>query len=446
MKLLLADAPHMFVQKQGTSRHTLPLGLAYIGSFLEAEHDVKILLPDTRPLTDGDPWHILRTTIEAESPEVVGITAVSALYPSAVRLAQEVKQINPEIVTILGGAHATVDPVGAITGDPALDYVVVGEGEETLRDLLREMNRDLQDVNPATIPGLFWVDRSDGKVNHSGYRLPINDLDRLPLPMRSNLVWQEELNDAFYQTMITCRGCAYQCVYCAASTLCRGSVRCRSPKHVVDEMAHLQQHHGISYLFFHDAVFTLQRRRTLELCERIVQHRLGISFNCQTRVEHVDPVLLERMKAAGCAHIFFGIESGCMETLKRIGKQFDLQQVKRAVKMVIGQGIQCSGFFMIGFPWETASMMAATADFAMQLELSSIFLFSATPLPGTRLWDMIDTRQIPTSIDFRWPEINLTRLTDQSYRDLYQHINDQFNAYNEAMMTKRVRDLIPVHP
>ena len=137
-----------------------------------------------------------------------------------------------------------------------------------------------------------------------------------------------------------------------------------------------------------------------------------------------------------------------METLKRIGKKYDMEQVKSAVSMVIGSGIQCSGFFMIGFPWETETMMESTAYFATHLELDSVFLFSATPLPGTRLWEMTDTRRLPTSIDFRRPEVNLTRMADRSYRELYNRIHDRFEAYNEAMMTKRMQNMplqTPVH-
>ena len=147
---------------------------------------------------------------------------------------------------------------------------------------------------------------------------------------------------------------------------------------------------------------------------------------------------LDAMLAAGLHQVFFGIESGDAESLRRICKKMPLDTIRDAVAMTRSKGVRTSGFFMVGFPWQDEPVMQQTADFATSLDLDAVSLFSATPLPGTELWDMSPTDALPDSIDFRAPQVNLTTLAPAEYAAVYGRIKGQIDAYNQAQMMARL--------
>ncbi|MBH24786.1 MAG: hypothetical protein CMH57_10105 [Myxococcales bacterium] len=440
MKVLLIDPPDLFLQGQGLTRQVQPLGLAYVGAWLrEKGHEVRFLLPDTRAYTGDDPWGELRRAIEAEAPDVVGLTAVTAMMPSARRVAREVKALNPEIVTVLGGTHASSNPAQALRAAPGLDYVIRGEGELTMEELLERLERP-GGVEPGSVAGLAWRDEG-GEVQVNAPRPSIQDLDALPMPMRDGLVWPEDVQPGFYQAMVTLRGCPYRCIYCAVPSSNDRLTRYRSPENVVDEIALLRERYAIPYLFFHDSVFTLHRGRTEAICRLMLERGLVVPFACQTRTDRVDEALLDLLKEAGCHQIFFGIESGDVRSLKRIRKKMTLESIRAAVGQVKARGIRCTGFFMVGFPWEDEALMRQTSDFACDLELDAVSLFSATPLPGTELWEMAGGAEMPDSVDFTTPQVNLTGLEPEAYATLFAEIKAQVDAYNQSQMMRRLSEM-----
>lgn len=442
MKIVLVDPPQMFLQGHGQTRQVQPLGLGYIGAYLASHHDVRFLLPDTRSYNGDDPWGELDAVIEAEAADVVAFTAVTATYPSARYFAERIKQISPEIVTVLGGVHATSEPRSALLGAPAIDYVVMGEGEETLLELLAALERERagRPSNLDEVRGIFYRD-AEGELCSNGGRASIADVDALPFPLRENLIWPEDIHPAFYQALITLRGCPYRCIYCAVPSSNDRKTRYRSPGNVVDEIAMLKERYDVPALFFHDSVFSLHRARTVEICQTMIERGLTVPFQIQTRTDRVDPELLELMKAAGCQQIFFGIESGDADSLKKIRKKTSLDSIREAVHHVKALGIRATGFFMVGFPWETETLIQRTADFATSIDLDAISLFSATPLPGTELWDMAGGGHMPDSIDFRTPQVNLTSMNDDAYARLFETVKARVDAYNQTMMYARLEGI-----
>ncbi len=437
MKLLLVDPPDMFLRGLGHTRHVQPLGLAYIGAYLAGHHDVRFLLPDTRAYTGDDPWGEIARAIEAEQPDVVGLTAVTSMYPSARRVAALVKQLNPQTVTVLGGTHATSLPLHALQGAPSIDYLVAGEGEETLRELLAGLESGK--LQPEAVLGLVWRD-AQGEIHQNPPRPSLRELDRLPFPLRENLVWPDDILPSFYQAMVTLRGCPYRCIYCAVPSSNDRKTRYRSAGNVVAEIAELRARYAIPYLFFHDSVFSLNRKRTERICRLMLERGETVPFACQTRADRVTPELLDLMREAGCHQIFFGIESGDVGSLSKIRKAMELETIREAVGWVRQRGIRCTGFFMVGFPWEDEALIRQTADFACDLELDAVSLFSATPLPGTELWDMSGGAHLPDSIDFTTPQCNITRLGDR-YPPLFAEVKQQIDRYNVSRMQLMVAKL-----
>lgn len=433
----------MFAQGEGNTCQVQPLGLGYVGAAIAAEHDVRFLLPDTRSYTGDDPWGEIAAAIADEAPDVIGLTAVTADFPAAARFAELAKAVDPNMCVVLGGVHATTEPVAALEAAPSVDVVVQGDGESTMLELLRQLESGgVAGMRPDRIQGLVWRDARRG-VTQSAPRPPVDDLDAIPFPLRDGLVWHDDIHPAFFQGMVTMRGCPYRCIYCAVPSSAERRVRFRSASSVVDEIQLLRDRYDVPALFFHDSVFTMRRSRTLAICDTMIERELLVPFYCQTRADRVDPELIARMRQAGCEQIFLGIESGSAESLRRIHKHVDLDTVRAAVEMVRGHDIRCAGFFIIGFPWETEQHVTATFDFATSLGLDAVSLFSATPLPGTKLWHITSGAAMPDSVDFRTPQVNLTTLSDDRYAALFTEIAGGFDAYNRAQMPAPTHDAGP---
>lgn len=436
MKLLLADPPELFLQGQGATRQVQPLGLAYVGAAVADLAQVRFLLPDTRSFLGIDPWQELADVIAAEQPDVLGLTAVTANYAAAAQLAEVARQVLPNLLVILGGVHASTEPEAALLGAPAVDLVVRGEGEQTLREILTAwQRRDLQPPQWEEIPGVWY--RQGGRVRAAPPRVPTADLDALPLPLREGLVWQADIQPAFYQALITLRGCPYQCIYCAVPSLDSARTRYRSAANVMAEVAQLRDSYGANYLFFHDSVFTLHRRRTLELARLLAQEPERIPFCIQTRADRLDPELLDALVEAGLHQVFFGIESGDPYSLQQIRKAMPLDVISDAVQRVQQAGVRCSGFFMIGWPWDDEASIGRSLEFAETLPLDAISLFSATPLPGTELWRLSTNRARPASVDFRQPQVNLTKMADAHYAKVFAEASQRVDRFNQRQMALR---------
>ena len=441
MRVLLVDPPDLFLEGKGWTRQVLPTGLGHLTAVLRRDHDAAMLLPDTRAYTGGDPWGEILRAAAAFAPDVVGITAVTAVYPAARRLVALFAEQLPSCRLVLGGVHVTFRPDEAARL-PGVDAVVTGEGEESLLALLAGWEAEARGApfDPASIPGVVVAD-DGGRVRHGPPRRPIADLDALPFPDREAQLFRDDLQPAFFQSLITLRGCPYRCIYCSVPSGPEGRTRYRSPDNVTDEIARLRDRHGASYLFFHDSVFTLHRRRTLELCDTLAARGVRLPFAIQTRTDRVDEELLDRLVEVGLHQVFFGIESGDDESLRLIRKAMPRPEIRRAVDWVRRRGVRATGFFMIGFPWEQEEQIRRTADFACELGLDALSLFSATPLPGTELWEM-SRQPVAEAIDFRGPALNLTALPDQRYAELVHEVRARFDEHNQ----RRLNDSLSAWP
>lgn len=431
MKVLLIDPPELFLRGDGTTRQVQPLGLAYVGAAIHDIADTRFLLPDSRSYFGDDPWGELLAAVADEAPDIVAFTAVTATFVTAARFAVAIKARWPELLIVLGGVHASTMPEQALRDAPAVDFVVRGEGEVAMRELVTAFE-DGRIRDPETIAGLHWLENDEWL--RAPPRPATADLDRVAFPKRDGFVWPDDVMDGLYQAVVTLRGCPYKCIYCAVPSLDDAKTRYRSPTNVCDEIESLKQAHGIEYLFFHDSVFTLHRKRTLALCHELVERGLVTPFCCQTRADRLDEELLDAMISAGLHQVFFGIESGDVDSLRKIRKEMPLQQIRDAVAMTRRRGVRTSGFFMIGFPWQDAATMRQTAEFATNLDLDAVSLFSATPLPGTELWQMSASAELPASIDFRTPQVNLTQLPSAEYAVLYAEIKQRVDEYNQQRM------------
>ncbi|MBM4429214.1 MAG: radical SAM protein [Chloroflexi bacterium] len=380
-----------------------PLGLAYLAAVLEADgHQVRIfdlgLEPD-RSLADD----VQR--ISTFDPQVIGITSMTNLYHSAMETATLLKaQLGRPI--IIGGPHATVYPERVLRESPVIDYVVRGEGEETFRELVEALDGNSR-VPSATLgrrfPDLGRINglsyRLRGEVVSNPDRVLIGDLDALPFPARHLFDLQRYgLRTPSGQPMVTIlssRGCPYNCGYCFKGIVGR-TYRQRSPGNIIAELRQVMDQYRIRNFYFIDDLFTLDVRRLQAITDQLINEKLDIRWQCLGRVDRVTAEILQKMYAAGCRRIHFGIESGNQQVLDRISKGIRLQQVRQAVRWAQDAGISVKGYFMLGLPGDTEETMQQTIDLAAELNMEETMFSLTTPFPGTRLWDELVAKRPET--------------------------------------------------
>ena len=374
-----------------------PLGIAYLAAVLEkAHHQIKLI--DAAAL-QYDKDDIIKET-RSFGPDLVGITATTASFTKALDVAKEIKaERGPKVV--LGGPHVTALPEESIRNS-CFDIGVIGEGELTLVELVArlESDQDLRDVK-----GIIY--RRGNDVYRNSARPYIVDLDSLPFPARNLLppldVYRPTPSahrSVPQGTMITSRGCPYNCTFCDHSVF--GSIyRARSATNVVDEMELLIEKYAAKEIRFWDDTFNIDSGRVLRICDEIQARGIDVPWTCLARMNHMNKDALHAMADAGCWQIDYGIESGSQELLNRIGKGLTLEVVRRVAKMTNDAGIRMRGFFMLGLPGETEETMKQTIEFAKELDLSAAVFHITTPFPGTELYETtLESGELDSRVDW----------------------------------------------
>jgi anaerobic magnesium-protoporphyrin IX monomethyl ester cyclase len=406
IKKILLIQPPCTLNKTYTKEIQPPLGLAYIAAVLEEKFTVKIL----DAAVDG--WHTeiavskqeiryglsfeqIAERIKDFNPELVGISCLFSMQAhNAHKVAEIVKTVNPKIITVIGGAHPTVS-AEKVMRDLAIDYVVIGEGEQTISRLLDSLNNQ-QDV--GSIDGLAY--RSDNKIIINPKTSFIQDLDALPFPARHLLPMEKyfKINMPHGVTtrrspntsLITSRGCPAQCVFCAIHPIWGRKFRARSAENVLKEIKHLINTYGIKELQFEDDNLTFDKKRAMEIFELIIQERLDILWTTPNGVAlwAMDQAMLLKMRQSGCYRLCLALESGDQEVLhKIINKPLDLAKAKQLISFAYKQGFETDAFFVIGFPGETKQQIKQTFKFGRGLAVSNVNYYIATPYPGTKLYE-----------------------------------------------------------
>lgn len=379
-----------------------PLGIAYIGAALEkVGHEVKII--DAPPLG----WGIEEIVREAKKfqPQVIGISASTVSFDRAVKIATALKKVL-KVPIVIGGPHVTAVPEEVLK-QPCFDVGVIGEGEETMVELVSAISSQ---KSLKKIAGVIFKDATVVKTTPRAY---VTDLDSLPFPAR-HLMPALSLyhpTPATYKkfpvgTMITSRGCPYQCSFCFRGVF-GNKWRSRSPESVVAEMEVLVQDFGAREIRLWDDTFNIDIDRVRDICTLIIKKKLQVSWTCLGRVNCLDKQMLKLMKKAGCWQISFGIESGNEEVLKQINKGITKDLVRSALDMVHQAGIQSLGFFILGLPGETEATMRETINFAKSLPLSAANFSIATPYPGTKLWQEAKARGFLKKVSYSDLVVNL---------------------------------------
>lgn len=369
-----------------TANRMAPLGMLSIAAYLKrAGHEIVVhdcLGPDAPTGIEENVKAIL-----SASPELVGFSTTTSSFLDGHDMALAMKKADPLIKTVFGGVHVSALGAALMADFPAIDYIIPGEGEETLAELASGME-------PNSIAGLIYRNAGETVVNPTRPRLL--EMDTLPFPDYEGLRgFPRNYSLPLFSyinspgaTMNTSRGCPYQCSYCDRSVFKR-SFRFNSPTYIYEHMCHLRRHFGVRHLNIYDDLFTLNRERISELCGLLSSKPIGVHFNCAVRVGHADNDLLKMLKGAGCLMVSVGIESADPALLERHKSGVSLEAVRNTVARIKACGLRAKGLFMMGLPGETEESIRATSDFVLSLGLDDMNMAKFTPFPGAPVWATI---------------------------------------------------------
>ncbi|MDD5281225.1 MAG: radical SAM protein [Candidatus Omnitrophica bacterium] len=424
------------------ARGTYPsLGLLYIAAVLKQEgHHIELIDIDTEP----NPQNKIILSLASFKPDVLCIHVMTWSFHQANEIAKLAKDALPSICVIAGGAAITSAPEPAMEHS-VFDYGVIGEGEKTTAELLQTLNSK---GDTSKIPGIIY--RQGRKLFLNGKRPLIEMLDSIPNPARE-LVKLNRYSDVLSReracaTMVTSRGCPYNCIYCDRRNRMGNRWRSFSNRRIVDEMQELKNRYGIKEIMFFDDEFITDRLRTIEFCNLILENNLKIIWECRSRVDLIDRELLKIMKRAGCYRIRFGFESGDDIILKTLKKGITVMQSLECSRMVKEAGIEIFGYFMFGCPGETEKTIQKTIELAFVIEPDFAVFSKAILIPGSELFDWAVTQKL-ISADY-WerflageitntaPSLSSRELPEERIDQIIKEVNKRFYLRPKFMMRK----------
>ncbi len=397
----------------------VPLGVYYVAAVLKASHyDVEIFN-----------WHDIHATpekirevLEERRPDIIGFSIVNGNRWGALDIARIAKQIDPRVTIVLGGVGATFLWEHFLTHFSDVDFVVIGEGEYTFLKLIEHLEAGVPGA-PESIDGLAF--RSDGRAVRTADAPAITALDDLPDPARYFT----------YQHLSLTRGCAGNCNFCGSPRFWGRRVRFHSSDYFVEQIQRLYQK-GVRFFYFSDDTFTVNKKRVIEICQKIIDKHLGVSWNAISRVDHVDAEILFWMRRAGCVQISYGVESGSEKIRNFLQKKISPGAIDKAVALTQRHGILARAYFIYGCPGENWQTIQATIDLIDRIKPLSTIFYILDLFPGTRLYEDVKHRLGLTE------DIWLNRIEDIMYFETDPDLDrDQILAFGKKLRTHFYQNL-----
>jgi anaerobic magnesium-protoporphyrin IX monomethyl ester cyclase len=348
----------------------VPTGMYYVGAILKDRgYDVEIL---NWYQIHKTPRKIAETLLE-KKPNIIGFSVLNANRWGCVEIAQIAKEMNPNVTIIFGGVAATFLWEHFLKHFRQVDYIITGEGEYSFLHLV-EAIRDADAGRVARIKGVAFRLGDEIKKNEDAPF--IRDLDELPIPARF----------FSYQHVVSSRGCPARCTFCASPRFWKRKVRFRSPGHFVEELE-LLYNKGMRFFYFCDDTFTVDKHRVIEICKKILDKNLPITWFAISRADYIDEDILYWMRRAGCIQISFGVESGSEKIRKTLGKSLATERVKKAFLLTHRYGILARAYFIYGSPGETWDTIRETVDLIKEIKPFIFISYILEIYPGTSLYD-----------------------------------------------------------
>jgi len=364
-----------------------PLGLASIAAYLE-RRNIHSCIIDCFAWPNSD--RLIQEYLSDYQPAAIGLSCTTSSFFDGIRISKLAKHLFPEIKVVFGGPHVSALKTHVLTDFPIIDVVVIGEGEETLAELMENNGQPSSDIQ-----GLVYKERS-GEVIFTGYRKKPIELDTLPFPAYEKLegyphVYKLPIFNYPKSPNASCissRGCPYTCSYCDRSVF-RQHYLFNSAEYVYEHLSYLKSRFGIRHINFYDDQFTFKRKRVEDFARMMTDKPIGVTFNCAVRAEHVDLDLLKMMKSAGCWMISLGIETGDPDLLSQHRQNADLDMIAEKIRLIKKAGIRTKGLLMMGLPGETEESIKKSMNYVFSLPVDDFNLSKFTPFPGSPIYATI---------------------------------------------------------
>lgn len=329
-------------------------------------------------------------------PNYLVANIATPTFKSDMLAVQHAKEIVPSICTIVKGAPFLTYNTNTIYENPFIDYVIIGEAELTLKDIL-------DGVPDNEILGICYRENFQPVKTE---KRPFNEnLDALPFPARhlvDNSIYRRPDNGKVQAVIKVARGCPFHCFFCLATPVSGAKVRTRSPENIVAELKECVEKYNIKNFLFWSDIFNFNREWTLELCQKIIESGLKITWSSNTRADTMDEEMARMMYKSGCRLVSIGVESGSQKMLDNIGKKITLDDIRNTVKILKKNKIKIYNYFVIGLPWETEETVEETIKFAIELDSNFISFYTATPLPGTKYFAYaMMNKLVESNLDYR---------------------------------------------
>ncbi len=417
------------VSPKAPYKTTVTLGLGCLASYIKDYYKVEII---NMNYSNIDNYELVKYASK-EKFNVIGVTAMTYQVEGALRLCELVKEVIPDCITVMGGVFATMNHE-YIMKHNSVDFVIKGEGEKPLLNFLKALEQGKTDFE--NIKSIVWRDGKKVVVNPPEDFL---EADEIPIVIRKIMPTYGFIFDdsAFENTpdgkvsavVMFSRGCPGNCIFCESPHMWKRKVRIMSIERIIKELKLIIAEFNLRNFVIDDDAFTADKDKVVEFCNRIIEEDLNIKWRCNTKVTMIDRELLFLMKSAGCVKVTYGIESGNPEVLKKLNKEFTVEDVRNALRLNKETGVPGSMLMIIGSPGETPQTVNDSVNLIEELEPEGGFDFQIMqPHPGTTL---------RRGLKFFGGTI-LTDDWDEYFSDNITYIPENFSKEEFALLCKKV--------
>jgi anaerobic magnesium-protoporphyrin IX monomethyl ester cyclase len=380
----------------------IPIGVYYVGALLKENHyDVEILN-----------WHNInktpnkiKETLVEKKPDVIGFSILHANRWGGIEIARVAKKTNNKVKIVFGGIGATFLWEHLLTYFKEIDFIVIGEGEYPFLNLIKCIQKEnYKDIE--NIKGIAF--RKEVEVFRTEVPEVTKNLDKLPNPARY----------FSYQHVSSTRGCPGNCNFCGSPRFWGRKVRFHSSEYFVEQLELLYEK-GIRFFYFSDDTFTIKTNRVIDICKKILEKKLKITWVAISRVNYINEEILFWMRKAGCIQISYGVESGSERIRNLLCKNITTGQIKKAFALTTRYGILARAYFIYGSPGETWTTIEETIKLIHEIKPLSIIFYILDIFPGTALYADFKKRSKITD------DIWLNRIEDIMFFDTAPNLSQE---------------------
>ena len=393
-----------------------PLGLAYLHAYLEkAGHEVRSLFLNNYGFDYCQAE--FEKALREFNPDIIGFQVLTQNRVSTYKLIEYAREVSPNAKIVLGGIHASIMYAQLLEKYPEI-IVVLGEGEKTLAELSDKIMAGAESL--YQIKGIAFSDR--GKIRLNPYRELILNLDEIPFPK----------HELFFQggrkcgIILTARGCPFHCSFCSLDLVSRRRVRYRSLENVMAEIEWMiSRFPKMTDLWIQDDTFFLDNARVMNFCDEILKRQIKLNFICSARFKPITPEMVKKLEEANFIKIFFGLESGDNEILKKCHKGINQEEIISAVKLFRGKKIGIYAHLIVGLPGESEKSVVTTAKLVQKIQrikyINYQTVYLLTVYPGTEVYEL--SKKAGVLDDAYWLSEKLAPIytAEHSLEELYEY-------------------------